>query len=101
MAPIESNSKDIMKLLESIPGLAYYNSREESKHLDAITILSLPGPLRKSALAILKVLKGDANMISKITENDEEAERVNLEKLVEMGYLTKLMIESRVFYEIK
>ena len=37
-------SKDILELVNRLPGLNYGSSDGERKHLDAIGILSLPGP---------------------------------------------------------
>jgi hypothetical protein len=86
--------------LNSIPGLNYGEQEVEGKHLDAITILSLPKHLRKSAIAMLKISKGHVSTVTKITGNDENIESIYLEELTEMGYLRKQKNESEVYYEL-
>ena len=101
MVSNQNNKKNIIDLVNSIPGLNYGETEEEVKHLDSIAILTLPKHLRKSAIAMLQILKGDASTVSKISGNDEESEESYLEELVDLGYLAKQVTGSNVSYEIK
>jgi hypothetical protein len=100
MNPKQSTEKNVIERLYSIPGLNYGDSSPENKHLDAISILSLPNHLRKTALAIHKVSKGNPSKISKITGNNHNVESNNLEELVDMGYLRKKGTELEIYYEL-
>ena len=91
-------SKDILDLVSVLPGLNYGFSDDEKKHLDAIAILSLPGHLRKTAVAIHKRKRVSAKMLSKITGQNVEFERANLEELAEMKYLEIVLEEAGTFY---
>lgn len=95
------NKKNIIDLVNNIPGLNYGETDEEVKHLDSIAILTLPQHLRKSAIAIIQVLKGGACAVSKISGNDVESEMAYLEELADMGYLARRVSGSTVLYEIK
>ena len=101
MIPVKKDDKKIIDLLNTIPGLGYGEIMEETKHLDAIAILSLPSNLRKTALALVKVTKADIASLSKITGNDEKVEGLYLEELFIMGYLKKDVTSLNVYYEIK
>ena len=93
-------SKDILELVNRLPELNYGNSDDERKHLDAIGILSLPGHLRKTAVAVHKKKRVSDEMVSSITGQSIDVERANLEELVEMKYLTKVREEAGSFYNI-
>jgi len=93
-------SKDILELVNRLPGLNYGSSDGERKHLDAIGILSLPGHLRKTAVAVHRRRRVSDEMLSSITGQSIEVERTNLEELVEMKYLTKVREEAGSFYNI-
>ena len=60
---------------------------EEETPLDAVTLLSLPDQLRKTALAILKLGKATADKVARNTGRDRAIESMYLKQLVEMGYL--------------
>jgi hypothetical protein len=93
-------SKDILELVNRLPGLNYGSSDGERKHLDAIGILSLPEHLRKTALAVHRRLRVSAEKLSEITGRDVDVERANLEELVEMKYLTAVRDEEVTFYNL-
>jgi hypothetical protein len=93
------DNRDIIDRLNSIPGLNY--GAQDEKHLDALAVLSLPGHLRKTALAIIKLTKGDKEAISRITGKEIDLEERNLEELFRMGYLEKQIIELGTLYRIK
>ena len=93
-------SKDILELVNRLPGLNYGSSDGERKHLDAIGILSLPGHLRKTAVAVHKKKRVSDEMLSSITGQSVDVERANLEELVEMRYLECVREEKVTFYYI-
>jgi hypothetical protein len=100
MNPKQATNKKVFDRLNSIAGLYYGDSSNENKHLDALTILSLPANLRKTALAIHRVTKGDVLCISKMTGKNQNIERYNLEELFEMGYLDKHVKNETIYYEL-
>ena len=93
-------SKDILELVNRLPGLNYGSSDGERKHLDAIGILSLPGHLRKTAVAVHRRRRVSAEMLSEITGRDVDVERAYLEELVDMTYLIVVKEEADTFYFI-
>ena len=92
--------KDILDLVSGLPGLNYGHTDDEKKHLDAIAILSLPSHLRKTAVAVHKRGRISADALSRITGQDVDVERANLEELVEMKYLTTVREDAGSFYSI-
>lgn len=60
---------------------------EEEKYLDAVTLLSLPDHLRKTALAILKLGRATAARVARDTGRERAIESMYLEQLAKMGYL--------------
>ena len=93
-------SNDILDLVNRLPGLNYGESDGERKHLDVIAILSLPGHLRKTAVAVHKRGRVSAEMLSGITGQDVDVERACLEELVEMRYLEVTQEEEGTLYYI-
>ena len=76
------------------------NPGKEKKPLDAITILSLPEHLRKTALVIQKIGRATAPMIAQETGRETAEENVNLEELVKRGYLAIEIQDDDTYYQI-
>jgi hypothetical protein len=93
-------SNEVLDLVNRLPGLNYGSSDDERKHLDAIGILSLPGHLRKTAVAVHRRRRVSAEILSEITGQGVDVERVNLEELVKMRYLKIVQEESDTLYYI-
>ncbi len=74
------------------------NPNEEKKFLDALTIISLPSRLRKTAIELHRIKRATAAMIAKETGEEEREERAHLEELFQMGYLKKIKEESELFF---
>ena len=68
---------------------------------DAMTLLSLPGSLRKTMLALYKLGEATAEDISKETERLRAVESACANQLTRMGYLKKKREGRKVFFHIK
>lgn len=91
-------SNEVLDLVNRLPGLNYGSSDDERKHLDAIGILSLPGHLRKTAVAVHRRRRVSAEMLSEITGQGVDVECANLKELVEMRYLVCVLKDEGTFY---
>ena len=94
-----TDAEDILDLLIGVEDREK-NTGKERKPLDAITVLSLPEQLRKTALAILKIGRATAPIIAQETGRETAAESVNLEELVKMGYLEMEIQDNDTYYHI-
>ncbi len=72
----------------------------EKTPLDAVTLLSLPDQMRKTALAILKLGRATAAKVSKETGRDVNVEGIYLKQLVKMGCLKKEKQGQEVYFEV-
>ena len=100
MNPKQDLDKKVIDRLNSIAGLYYGDSSNEKKHLDALTILSLPDNLRKTAMAIHKRKRATAGMISDITGREKAVEYNCLNQLVDMGFLNTQQENDEVYFII-
>ena len=73
---------------------------EEKTPLDAITLLSLPDQLRKTALALLKMGKATATGVSIETGRDKTMEGMYLKQLVKMGCLKTEKQGHNVYFQV-
>lgn len=68
--------------------------------LDALTLLSLPDHLRKTALALLKLGKATATRVSIETGRDTTMEDIYLKQLVKMGCLKTEKQGQDVYFQV-
>lgn len=91
---------DVERLLEIIIGVT--SPREQEKKgkmpLDVVAILALPENLRKTALAIHRLGRATAMMIAQETRRESDVERMHLEQLVDMGYLSRERRAEEIYY---
>jgi hypothetical protein len=97
---MRNKPNDAKEAMDLLLGKHEDNSGGKRNYLDAISILSLPKHLRKTAVTIHKVSKGDANSIANITGNDQKIEYNHLEELVKMGFLRKNSVNDETCYEL-
>lgn len=95
-----SDAKDILDLLMGAKKPQGDDPKSDKKPLDAIAILTLPSNLRKTAVAIHRVVRATAKMISEYTGQDKKVEYANLKQLEAMGYLQVKKNTNVVFFEI-
>jgi hypothetical protein len=68
------------------------------KPLDIVTIISLPTPLRKTALAMVKLGEATIDQVSAETGRNEKIEGNHLRDLFKLKYLRKKRIGKRILY---
>ncbi len=98
---------DIKKMLEEIVILQkeiLERIKEESSSeeipLDASLLLRLPDHLRKTMMALAKLVKAKADDIAKITGRARAIESAYLNQLVRMGYVKKERKKREVYFSI-
>lgn len=69
------------------------NQKDDQKvdepYLDSLTIISLPIELQKTALTLLTLKSANLQEISNETKRDLQLEKISVEKLVDLGYISK------------
>ena len=73
---------------------------EKANPLEAIALLALPDPRRKTALALLHFESATAATIAIETGRTVEAERRYLMQLCELGYVTPENREDDVYFSV-
>ena len=73
---------------------------EESNPLDAVTLLSLPDHLRKTALVMLKMGEASASMVAKDTGRARAVESSYMNQLVRMGYMKQHRKGQTVYFSV-
>lgn len=99
---MRNKQTDVKRLLEIITGITSPSEQgnEGKMPLDVVAILALPENLRKTALAIHRLGRATAMMIARETRGESDVERMHLEQLVEMGYLSREKIAEEVYFYI-
>ncbi|ADC65034.1 conserved hypothetical protein [Ferroglobus placidus DSM 10642] len=93
--------KRILDVLERIEKKISNNGEEEKIKFDPFTLLELPDNLRSTAMALIKLGRGTASDVAKITGRGRAIESHYLNTLVKMGYAKKRREGRRVIYEIR
>lgn len=94
MEVLEKNEKLIESLRSGSEGLA-------PKALDVLSLLKLPDHLRKTALALDRLVEGTAEDVAKITGRERAVESGYLNQLVRMEYMAKKRVKRKVVFTIK
>jgi len=74
---------------------------EEIKPVDSREILSLPGSLQKTALALVRLGSGTANRVAAKTGRSRALESLYLNQLVQLGYVKKGRNGRTVYFSVK
>jgi ribosomal 50S subunit-associated protein YjgA (DUF615 family) len=98
---------DIKKMLEEIMVLQKEilerfkeESISEEIPLDASLLLRLPDHLRKTMIALAKLVKAKADDVAKITGRARAIESAYLNQLARMGYVKRERIKREVYFSI-
>ncbi|MEM1573202.1 MAG: hypothetical protein QXI49_01420 [Candidatus Methanomethylicaceae archaeon] len=98
---IKERLEEIIILQKEI--LAMLKEKEISKEtleLDASLLLRLPDHLRKTMMALAKLVKAKAEDVAKITGRARAVESGYLNQLVRMGYVKKVREGHEVYFSI-
>ncbi|MEM4706414.1 MAG: hypothetical protein QXW27_02605 [Candidatus Methanomethylicaceae archaeon] len=98
---IKERLEEIIILQKEI--LAMLKEKEISKEtleLDASLLLRLPDHLRKTMMALAKLVKARAEDVAKITGRARAVESGYLNQLVRMGYVKKVREGYEVYFSI-
>ncbi|MDH5806965.1 MAG: hypothetical protein QXW62_00090 [Candidatus Methanomethylicaceae archaeon] len=98
---IKERLEEIIILQKEI--LAMLKEKEISKEtleLDASLLLRLPDHLRKTMMALAKLVKARAEDVAKITGRARAVESGYLNQLVRMGYVKKVREGHEVYFSI-
>jgi len=68
---------------------------------DAMTLLSLPGSLRKTAMVLYKLREATAEDLARETKRLRAVESASANQLIRMGYLKKKREGRKVYFYIK
>ena len=68
--------------------------------LDVGILLRLPDHLRKTVLALAKLIEGRADEVSEITRRARAIESGYLNQLVRLGYVTKMRRKHQIYFAI-
>ncbi|MCC6013512.1 MAG: helix-turn-helix domain-containing protein [Candidatus Verstraetearchaeota archaeon] len=104
---IKKEISDIKKMLEEIIVLQkeiLERIKEEGSSeeipLDASLLLRLPDHLRKTMMALAKLVKAKAEDVAKITGRARAVESAYLNQLVRMGYVKRERVKREVYFSI-
>lgn len=75
-------------------------SNPDEPYLDSLTIISLPKDLQKTALALLTLRNANIEEISRETQRNSQDELRFVDELIQLGYILKKQIGSKVSYYI-
>ena len=93
---LEEINKRQLVVLESLKA----GEKEEVTPLDAMTLLSLPDHLRKTALALGKLGEARAEDVAKETGRERAVESSYLNQLVRLGYVKKRRRGHEVWFYV-
>ncbi len=99
-----NNSKEIIvllkRILEVLERIEQKLDGREKLTVDPFALLELPDHLRETAMALIKLGKGTASDVSRITGRGRAIESHYLNILVKLGYAKKKREGRKVIYEI-
>ena len=93
---LEEINKRQLDVLESLKA----GEKEEAIPLDAMTLLSLPDHLRKTALALGRLGEARAEDVAKETGRERAVESSYLNQLVRLGYVKKRRRGHEVWFYV-
>jgi len=73
----------------------------EKSSLDAAVLLRFPDHLRKTIIALSKVIDGRADEVANITGRARAIESGYLNQLVRMGYVKKMRRKHQIYFSIQ
>lgn len=73
----------------------------EESGLDAAVLLRFPDHLRKTMIALSKVIDGRADEVANITSRARAIESGYLNQLVRMGYVKKMRRKHQIYFSIQ
>ncbi len=74
---------------------------ESSSGLDVSILLKLPDHLRKTMLALAKLIEGRADEVSQLTGRARAIESGYLNQLVRLGYVKKVRRKHQIFFVLR
>jgi len=100
---VELNGKMLKMQEEFLQSIANKSYRGKAIKLkpDAMTLLSLPGSLRKTVMALYKLEEATAEELAMETKRLRAVESASANQLVRMGYLKKKRGGRKVYFYIE
>jgi hypothetical protein len=89
------------EILEKLVHESTRTIKEEESTLDAAVLLKFPDHLRKTMIALSKIVDGRADEVANITGRARAIESGYLNQLVRMGYVNKIRRKHQIYFSIQ
>lgn len=88
------------KILQKLDGKKMEDSPKDTE-IDAWLLLRLPDHLRKTMMALAKLVEARADEVAKITGRARAIESGYLNQLVRMGYVKKVRRKHQIYFSVE